>query len=63
MSGERRDWVEAVVKLAAVAVMLVPLLPDARTRWWCAMRLSQNAARHFGLLAIAAESKYREEVS
>ena len=62
MNEGRRDWAELLVRGLVLAVMLAPLVPDKRTRWWLAMRACQETARRFGTLAIAAENRYRQEV-
>lgn len=55
--------IETLLKLAVIAFMVYPLLPDARTRWYLAMRGCQEAARRFGTLAIVAENHYRQEIA
>lgn len=61
MTGQRRDWAELLVRLATLILILAPFWPDARTRWWLAMRACQESARRLGTLAIVAEIRYRQE--
>ena len=61
MSGTGRDWGKLIIEAATVAVIVAPFMPEARVRWWCAMRLAQGAATRLGMLAIAAENRYRAE--
>lgn len=55
----KREHLEDALKLLAVLAICAPLLPAPRVGWWCAMRACQNVSRHFGLLGLAAEQKYR----
>ena len=58
----KRDVLVDAVKVVAVVAIVAPLVPEPRVLWWCAMRMCQNAARHFGLLALEAENRYRKEI-
>jgi hypothetical protein len=57
-----KDWARVIAELAGVLVLAAPLMPDARTRWWMAMRACQNIAHGVGRLALRAENRYRREV-
>lgn len=63
MSTPKRDWVELLIRSAPAILFLAMMMPDARTRWWLAMRLCQESARRIGTLAIAAENHYRKEIA
>ena len=62
-NDSRREWLELLVRGVVVAVMLAPLIPDSRTRWYLAMRACQETARRVGQLALVAENHYRQEIS
>ncbi len=63
MTPAARGRVEALVRLAVLLVLLGPVMPSKRELWWLTMRLCQQTARTFGLAAIAAENRYRQEIA
>lgn len=58
--NRRVHWSDVLVNAVALGIMLGPLLPDARTRWYLVMRACQHTARRAGELAITAENRYRK---
>jgi hypothetical protein len=63
VSPAARGRVEALIRLAVLLVLLAPVMPSRREMWWLAMRVCQQTARGFGMCAIAAEQRYRQEIS
>lgn len=57
-----RDIVEKTVTVLALVAVCAPVLPPPRVAYWCAMTACQRISRHFGLLALAAENRYRQEI-
>lgn len=62
MRSHRRDWLELVTKLIVLAIVVYPLLPDSRIRWFYTMRILQHLAAEIGSVAITAENRYHQAV-
>lgn len=62
MAGSKRDWLELVTKLIVLAIVIYPLVPESRVRWFYTMRILQYLAAEIGAGAILAENRYHQAV-
>jgi hypothetical protein len=57
-----RDWIELATKLVVLAIVIYPLVPESRVRWFYTMRILQRLAAEIGAAAILAENQYHRAV-